>query len=146
MAMELGRKELPWFNADAVSELERYRWPGNIRELKNVVERAVYRAETSRIAHIEFDPFQSPYRTAPCEASPPQQPSPLSLAEKAADGDMDAQLKRPFKEAIAHLELHLLRNALEATRYNRSQAAQRLGLTYDQLRGLLRKHHRALGR
>ena len=61
MSYELGRDEAVRFSRQAVQELESYGWQGNVRELKNVVERAVYRADSSRIDHIEFDPFQSPY-------------------------------------------------------------------------------------
>ena len=57
MAVELGWEEIPVFSSKAVEELERYRWPGNIRELKNVVERAVYRSDSLKIGDIIFDPF-----------------------------------------------------------------------------------------
>jgi psp operon transcriptional activator len=38
----------------------------------------------------------------------------------------------------------LLKASLEESRYNQKKAAERLGLTYDQLRGLLKKHAKAL--
>ena len=45
---EMERTETPFFAPRALELLENYPWPGNIRELKNVVERAVYRSETTR--------------------------------------------------------------------------------------------------
>jgi psp operon transcriptional activator len=75
MAFELGRKEVPEFDDEAIEELENYPWPGNVRELKNVVERAVYRADTSVITEIEFDPFRKREYAAP-EYAPDEEPAP----------------------------------------------------------------------
>ena len=61
MAYELGRSGIPVFTPAAAKELEGYAWKGNVRELKNVVERAVYRTDTGSIAEVIFDPFISPY-------------------------------------------------------------------------------------
>jgi psp operon transcriptional activator len=135
MALEMNRTQSPVFAAAALKALERHAWPGNIRELKNVVERAVYRSADRTIADIVFDPFVSPY-PAPAAASPK---APASASPKAS-AVPDAENVLPFKEAIARLEISLLRQALEASRYNRRRAARQLGLTYDQLRGQLRKH------
>jgi psp operon transcriptional activator len=54
MAFELERPDIPRFSGEALAALERYDWPGNIRELKNVVERAVYRSDAERITEISF--------------------------------------------------------------------------------------------
>jgi psp operon transcriptional activator len=61
MAFELGREETPVFSREAKAMIERYGWPGNVRELKNVVERAVYRTDSSRITKIEYNPYNPPY-------------------------------------------------------------------------------------
>jgi len=45
-----------------------------------------------------------------------------------------------FKEAIKQTEVALLQNALEQTRFNQRKSAKLLQLTYDQFRGLMRKH------
>ena len=57
MAMELDREELPEFSEKVVFQLEAHPWRGNVRELKNVIERAVYQAEDTIIDRIVFDPF-----------------------------------------------------------------------------------------
>src|SRR5258708_38318187 len=44
-AKQLGRASVPCLGAEALSVLERYAWPGNIRELRNFVERAVLLAD-----------------------------------------------------------------------------------------------------
>lgn len=63
MTMELGRGGIPEFTEEAMDRLETYRWPGNIRELKNVIERAVYKSPDAVIDadEIVFDPFVYPF-------------------------------------------------------------------------------------
>src|SRR5690606_28073583 len=64
MIKELGREYFPGFSKAAAKALQEYDWPGNIRELKNVVERCVYQCEDpdQAVDDIVFDPFASPYR------------------------------------------------------------------------------------
>ena len=133
MAFELGRSDLPRFSRRATAALTQYPWPGNVRELKNVVERAVYRADASRITRIAFDPFRSPYGR--------RSSKPRRLTETAVEGDTDrsAASQRPFADAVADFKRDLLKRALQQTRYNQKQAAERLGLTYHQFRGLYRQ-------
>ena len=137
MARELGRKEAPRFDKEAIKALEGYSWPGNVRELKNVVERAVYRSDSSRITNIVFDLFKSSR----------EQPAPLkkTTSREASDGhSLEDLWDKPLREAIWELRVRLLRRRLKETKYNQRKAAQLLGLTYDQFRGLYRKFHDAL--
>jgi len=139
MAFELGYESIPGFSRAASGQLEKYPWKGNVRELKNVVERAVYQAEGSTVDQIVFDPFVSPYPFEPLTPAPEQageQPVP------APDKRVDISL--PFKESIRQHELQLIRSALERARFNQRKAAGLLDLSYDQFRGLLRKHRDAL--
>jgi len=53
-------------------------------------------------------------------------------------------LKQSFSDAESEFETQLLQQALEATQYNQRKAAQHLGLTYHQFRGLYRKYRDAL--
>jgi psp operon transcriptional activator len=148
MAVELGWEGAPDFAPQALAALESHPWPGNVRELKNVVERAVHRSGGGPVREIVLDPFQSPYAPAA-----PDRPRPPGTAAPAPGPTPQAPLPRgdetslvPLKEAVADLEVVLLRRALDAARHNQRQAARRLGLTYHQLRGLLRKHAGVLGR
>jgi psp operon transcriptional activator len=139
MAYELGRPEVPEFTAEAIDALESHAWPGNIRELKNVVERATYRAEGARIDTIVFDPFRSPYALTEPTPAPADAPPVEALAQPA-----EVELDRPLPEAVRHLELRMLRAALSRSRHNQKKAASLLGLSYHQFRGLYRKYKAGL--
>ncbi len=138
MAFELERQEIPRFSGEALAALERYDWPGNIRELKNVVERAVYRSDAERITEISFDPFHLPYeqRVAPVkEDQPPDEPETKNSTHL---------LNKPLKEAVWQLKVDLLEKALKKAKYNQKTAAALLGLTYHQFRGLYRQYQARL--
>lgn len=131
MARELKWIDIPEFSEEAAEALERYPWPGNIRELKNVVERAVYRSENPVIREITFDPFQSPYAAKGGERGTTVYAEVISDQEPATWN---------LEEAVRRVQVDLVRKALVKTRFNQKKAASLLGLTYDQFRGLYRKH------
>jgi len=101
------------FAASAYQALRRYPFPGNIRELKNVVERAVYRNQGTEITAedlgLELEPQQF------------------------IEGNT-------FKEKTEAYECYLIREALAAAGGNQAEAARRLGLSYHQLRYFLKKY------
>ncbi len=138
IAYELGREELPVFNRNALTALEAYSWKGNIRELKNVVERAVYRSDNSVIGEIVFDPFSSPYE-------PLLKKGESSRPESSVTGQpkTDKQII-PLKTAVKRLEIELIHKALTLARHSQKKAAAYTGLTYDQFRGLMRKYRKEL--
>jgi len=134
MAVELGRPEMPQFSPEAVRSMENYCWPGNVRELKNVVERAVYRSDSTRITEIIFDPFAAPY---PSKA--PQTQTKTAAAGVKSAGAEDLMTK-PMKEALWELKVRMLERALAKAKFNQKKAAELLGLTYHQFRGLYRQY------
>jgi psp operon transcriptional activator len=135
MAFELGWEDWPGFAPAVAQALLRHDWPGNVRQLKNLVERAVYRwgDPASPIGAVEFDPFASPWLTLP----PP--PSPFPTA-KPPPGPVASIETGDFRGACAAFERRLLEDALERHRFNQRAAAAGLGLSYDQLRHALRRH------
>jgi psp operon transcriptional activator len=138
-AAELGLKWAPSFSPSAVAELERYDWPGNIRELKNAVERAVYISETPEITAINLDPLDPAFalKRSPDSGAPPAN----SPAER---GLRDGQFPLDFDALITGREIELITSALEASRYQQQSAAKLLGLSYHRFRGLYRKYKGAL--
>lgn len=147
MSYELGRAGMVHFSGAARAALTACNWPGNIRELKNVVERAVYRADTNEVDEVAFDPFVSPYSNSGSHGNygdPDAPPATLYETAEPAVEMFHNQEKVSIEEAVARLEISLLRQALSDTRYNQRKAAARLGLTYDQLRGKIRKYGEGL--
>ena len=132
MAVELGYEEIPQFSVAAVAALEGYAWPGNVRELKNVVERAVYRSNSTLISHIVFSPFD--------RAAAPDLSSGKASDETGEALSVEDLADKPFDEAVTALKICLLKRALRGAKYNQRKAAQMLGLTYHQFRGLYRKY------
>lgn len=134
MAFELGREEIPHFSDEATEALQNYSWPGNVRELKNVVERAVYRSDSSLINDIIFHPFHSSYVDHQIEG---KKMSMVKDYKPSPDHIMD----KPYKEAVQEFEILLIQKALKESKFNQKKAARILGLTYHQFRGLYRKYH-----
>lgn len=135
MAFELGREEPPEFAEEAMIRLLNHDWPGNIRELKNVVERAVYQTEGELIEEIVFDPFESPYRNDFMADS-----SQSGSGEQSRSNSYGSLLEKPHAEAVRDLEVLLLNHALANSRHNQKKAAQLLGMTYHQFRWLYQKY------
>jgi psp operon transcriptional activator len=130
MTVELGQQIFNGFSEQARNALMGYRWPGNIRELKNVVERAVYscQEEGQAITGIVFDPFESPWRTG----TEPDEDKPESSALPREPYDL--------KQSIQDEEVRRIKHAMELCRFNQKKTAEFLGMTYHQLRGYLRKY------
>ncbi len=85
----------------ALAALERYSFPGNVRELKTIVERAACR-DTTREINLDD----------------------LALREATASGE------GPFRDRVEAFERQLIRHALTASGGNQADAARRLGLAY----------------
>ena len=126
MCRELGLPLFPGFTERARETLLHYRWPGNIRELKNVVERSVYRH--SSIEEPLDDIIIDPFRRQPAVHAEP-------VGENAGPS-----LPLDLRQFQLEQEKGLLQQSLQQARFNQKQAAELLGLTYHQLRALLKKH------
>ncbi len=88
---------------EALEYLERYSWPGNIRELENAIERAVL---LSKDSYINLDDLPNSIKQ---EQSQQQRYKSMSL-----------------KESLAEPEKHIIRQALEANHWNRQETAKSL--------------------
>ena len=150
MAFELGRDEIPRISSQALKALEDYPWPGNIRELKNVIERAVYKSLTDTIKEISFDPFNNPYgdalenKIARKEKKRDESHLDSLILDESKVGEssdiIGHILEKPFRQAIGELEFYLVSKALKECQFNQKKAAKRLGLSYDQFRGIKKKY------
>lgn len=137
MSRELERPLFSGFSAYAMGQLLDYPWPGNIRELKNVVERAVYRqSDTSApIGHLTFDPFASPFRPTTQRGAKGDAATP-----PATERLPEPQFPLDFYHECNKTAKHLLQQAMVAAQNNQKSAAKLLKLSYHQLRNQLKKH------
>jgi len=131
MAFEMERSETPVFATETLDLLETYPWPGNIRELKNVVERAVYRTDEPVIREIVFDPFEEFHMSGSFSPAPEPSIDPTPPIT-------DALFNMPFQDAVREFKVRMLKRALLSARHNQKKAADNLGLTYHHFRGLYR--------
>ncbi|CNI29540.1 phage shock protein operon transcriptional activator [Yersinia mollaretii] len=132
MCRELGLPLFPGFTPLAKAQLLAYHWPGNVRELKNVVERSVYRHGNSiqPLDNIIINPFAARQSAT----TPPD--TEVATNEHSALPTLPVDLK----QWLHNSEQQMLKQALEQARFNQRKAASLLGLTYHQLRGMLKKH------
>ena len=125
MCRELNLPLFPGFTPHARDTLLQYHWPGNIRELKNVVERSVYRHGVidKPLDTIILNPFsrQTPPPAKNVATERPPLPLDLRYFQLQQEGD-------------------LLRQSLQQAHFNQKQAAKLLGITYHQMRALIKKH------
>ena len=157
MSSTLGRDYFAGFTEAARTTLLAHAWPGNIRELKNVVERAVYKtAPELAVDRIVLDPFHSPFRplgrrlarqdiaTVPPVSDPspehPETPNPAAETQVTPPARQAPAWPVDLKQLVQELEIDTIRAALEKARHNQRRAADLLSLTYHQLRGYLKKY------
>ncbi|MHC1790439.1 sigma 54-interacting transcriptional regulator [Solidesulfovibrio sp.] len=143
-AAEIGRPEPPVLSPAALEALTAHPWPGNIRELKTVVERAVLTTPTPRIDHLTLDPFAHPHAPLPPVREVQAGGSGGSSPRPPEASSLSSSIPPTWTEAVASFETNLLADALARAGGNQRRAAGLLGLSYHQLRGLYRKYAAAL--
>jgi two-component system response regulator HydG len=113
--------------ADALSRLTVYPWPGNIRELENVIERAAILSDGDEIRARDLPPLEA-------------HPAPAGAAAAAAGPIELKPLKELIAEATARVEREGILEALRQEAGSASRAARRLGISrsslYNKLRAL----------
>ncbi len=127
MTVELERAFFAGFSESVGSQLLAHQWPGNVRELKNTVERSLYRMPDPEapLEELIFDPFG--------DAAPASSIAGESATDKPT-------MPVDFRAAVREFEIGLIEAALEAAQFRQTAAAEMLGLSYHQLRGLLKKY------
>jgi PAS domain S-box-containing protein len=117
---------------DAKEALLAYHWPGNVRELRNALERAAILCDGGLIAaeHLAIGPAPAPPPTA----------IPMSPAQGPPAATVPSHPLAPAAGSLDTMERTMIEQALQAARFNKSKAAQTLGLTRHQLYIRMRKH------
>lgn len=116
------RNEVPKLSDDAVAVLRSYPFPGNVRELENVLERAMTLCESSEIRASDLG----------LSGSVEEQSGANDTEESPSDpDDLDAVLESVERKTIL--------NALEQSRWNKTAAAKLLGISFGALRYRMQK-------
>jgi two-component system response regulator PilR (NtrC family) len=115
-------------SAGALEALKRYGFPGNVRELENILERAITLSEGDTIRAVDLH--------LPSAGA--------GIAQHRTDADVDqlatpAPGSIPLETYLDKVEKEALLKALEQTRYNKTAAAKLLGITFRALRYRMKK-------
>ena len=111
----------PKLSSDAILALKQYPFPGNVRELENILERAIALFDGDRIEITDLN--------LPDLVSPPPQTS--SKSQDLIQGSLENYLEEIERQAISE--------ALEQNKWNKTATAKQLGLTFRSLRYRLKK-------
>jgi two-component system response regulator PilR (NtrC family) len=108
----------PMLGKDALAALETYAFPGNVRELENILERAITLSTTGEVSAADIQLRPTPGASA-------------ASGEAAAGGALGDHLEDIERDAILR--------TLEQTRYNKTAAAKALGMSFRALRYRIKK-------
>ncbi|MBU0768884.1 MAG: sigma-54 dependent transcriptional regulator [Proteobacteria bacterium] len=128
-------KKIIGFDDETVARLTAYDWPGNVRQLRNIIERAVILCEKDKISPKELPLLGE-----------------MAGIEELIDHvpETNDELKRVKKEirekAILKVEKNFVMNALMKNDWNVTRAAQKVGLQRTNFQTLMKKHQVTLPR
>ena len=128
--LEMGK--FPKLSAEVLDRLAHYRWPGNIRELQNVIERAVVLAEGDQLTLSDL-----PRELLAHDGAPAPEPEVAVVSVEIATPDTPADLTARLEA----LEKAIILEALNKFRWNQTKVAAALGLKRSSLQYKLKKHN-----
>lgn len=128
---ENGRVISENISAEVLSLLEAYYFPGNVRELENIIERAVVIAATDELTVDCLRP----------EVRDPDSVQAMIQQSEGASSDIDIARGINFYDEVKHFETDLIRRALDQTSGHQSRAARLLGLNATTLNSKIKTYN-----
>ncbi|MFC1658907.1 sigma-54-dependent transcriptional regulator [Candidatus Omnitrophota bacterium] len=119
------KKKISGVSQEAMDCLAEYDWPGNIRELENIIERAVILSKGEIIDRDDFPEYLHDAKHAP------------EQEDSIDNGTKKAKL---LKEALQTPEREIIRCALQQANWNRKKAAENLGINRTTLYNKMKKY------
>ena len=125
-------KNVPSFSARVIDAFKEYPWPGNIRELENMIKGfVIFGEENTVLGNLSARRLDDGINPVPFRNLSPNP----SIAENRLD------LKEAGKRAAEEAEKEIIQNALEETHWNRKRSAQLLHVSYKALLYKIQKYH-----
>jgi DNA-binding NtrC family response regulator len=125
---QMGRK-IEGFEPEATQRLTAFDWPGNVRQLRNIIERAVIQCEGARIGQKELIMDGAAAELESLLSQVPQTNEELK------------QIKQEIRQtAVAQIEKKFILNALVQNQWNVTQAAKMVGLQRTNFQNMMRKY------
>jgi len=122
-------KDITGFDDTAVQRLTLFDWPGNVRQLRNVIERAVILCESDQITLKELPVFSDGHDFGR-----------LVDAVPSTNEELKRVKKEIRKKATDQVEANFLRSALERCDWNITYAARETGLQRTNFQSMMKKH------
>ena len=137
--------QVPKISAEAINTLKGYAFPGNVRELENILERAITLCDDDVITPEDLQLSGGSVETARVDVEvTDESPADDADMEPEVSGEDVRKLSLPEDEEsldsyLENIEKNVIVEALEATRWNKTAAAKNLGITFRALRYKLKK-------
>ena len=119
--------------SEAINLLQGYDFPGNVRELENILERAYTLCDADKIGPDDLHLGNGGQPSSTSRDPVPETDSRPPEAITAPNGEID------LESYLENIERQTIEKALEATRWNKTAAAKRLGISFRALRYRLKK-------
>jgi len=113
--------------ADAIEKLQAYTFPGNVRELENILQRELAMAENNVITADDLPPLKASSEVK------------LAATEQAIQEKITLEKEFSLEKHLEEIEKAAIEKALEETRWNKTAAAKKLGMTFRSFRYRLKK-------
>ncbi|NRB69553.1 MAG: sigma-54-dependent Fis family transcriptional regulator [Vibrio sp.] len=160
-AANLGLAQAPGLSANVQLQLQQYPYPGNVRELKNIVERALLLSDFETINQVEFGeaaalanlpqptpqaPEVSPQPVLEREPQPADQPEPASTDSaqpEQSQTTLEAEhmdYSKGLKEAVSEYEKTVIIDCLNSSNWQIKRAAEQLSLPISTLSHKMKKY------